>query len=152
VIERESDLPRLVGGTKPGTRATIQVWRKGKTVDLPITVAEMEPDAPPRRPDLPARAVPAANALGLSVSDVPAERLKELRLRSAVQVDAVDGAAARVGLRPGDLIVALNNVEVSNARQFNEAVARLDPKRNVLLLVRRGEQSNFVVVRPQDRQ
>jgi len=151
-IERESDLPRLVGATKPGSRVTIQVWRRGKTVDLPITVAEMEPDAPPRRPDQPARAVPAANALGLSVSDVPAERLKELRLRSAVLVDAVDGAAARVGLRPGDLIVALNNVEVSTARQFNEAVARLDPKRNVLLLVRRGEQSNFVVVRPQDRQ
>jgi serine protease Do len=69
-----------------------------------------------------------------------------------VQVDAVDGAAARVGLRQGDLIVALNNVEVANARQFNEAVGKLDAKRNVVLLVRRGEASQFIIIRPQDRQ
>lgn len=151
-IERESDLPRLVGGTKPGSRVQIQVWRKGKTVDLPIVVAEMEPDAPARKPDQPQRNGAPANALGLTVSDVPADRLKEMRVRSAVQVDAVDGAAARVGLRQGDLIVAVNNVEVQNARQFNEFVGKLDPKRNVVLLVRRGEQSNFIIIRPQDRQ
>ena len=152
VIDRESDLPRLVGATRPGSRVQLQVWRKGKAVDLPITVAEMEPDAPARRPDQAQRPTPAANALGLTVSDVPADKLKELKLRSAVQVDAVDGAAARAGLRQGDLIVALNNVEVANARQFNDAVAKLDPKRNVVLLVRRGEQSNFIVIRPLDRQ
>jgi serine protease Do len=151
-IDRESDLPRLVGATKPGSRVQLQVWRKGKTVDLPITVAEMEPDAPARRPDQGQRPTPAANALGLTVSDVPAERLKELKLRSAVQVDAVEGAGARAGLRPGDLIVALNNVEVANAKQFNDAVAKLDPKRNVVLMVRRGDQTNFVVIRPLDRQ
>lgn len=151
-IERESDLPRLVGSTKPGSRVQIQVWRKGKTVDLPITVAEMEPDAPARRPDQPPRNGPVANALGLTVSDVPADRLKEMRIRSAVQVDNAEGPSARVGLRQGDLIVAVNNVEVQNAKQFNDFVAKVDPKRNVVLLVRRGEQSNFIIIRPQDRQ
>ena len=152
-VERESDLPRIVGSTKPGSKVPVTVWRKGKSVDLQITVAEMEPDAPARKPgEQPKPNGATPNALGLTVSDVPADRLKELKVRGAVQVDNVDGAAARAGLRQGDLIVAVNNVEVQNAKQFNEFVAKLDAKKNVLLLVRRGEQSNFIVIRPQDRQ
>ena len=151
-IDRSSDLPRIVGGTKPGNASTITVWRKGSSRDLKITVVEMAPDRPTaRRGDEKKGGGGNANALGLTVSDVPAERLKELRVRSAVQVDAADGAAARVGLRPGDLILAVNNVEVGNARQFNEQIAKLDPKRNAVLLIRRGEQSTFVIIRPTDR-
>jgi serine protease Do len=152
-IESWTDLPRIVGGTKPGQRVPVQVWRKGKQVELQVTVAEMQPDRPQaRRGDRPRGEGQPANALGMVVSDVPAERLKELKLRGAVQVDSVDGAAARAGVRQGDLIVAVNNVEVQNAKQFNDMVARLDPKRMVTLLVRRGDQSTFVIIRPSDRQ
>jgi methionine-S-sulfoxide reductase len=103
-----------------------------------------------RRPDQTPRAS-AANSLGLAVSDLPTDRLKEMRIRTAVRVDSVDGAAARVGVQVGDLILAVNNVEVQNAKQFNDFVSKLDVKRNVVLLIRRGEQSNFIVIRPQDR-
>ncbi len=150
-IDRATDLPRIVGGTKPGSKVTMTVWRKGAQRDLQVTVGELPADRPlARRGDSPQRGG-SANVLGLVVADVPAERLKELRLRGAVQVESVDGAAARAGLRAGDLIVAVNNVEVQNARQFNDLVARLDPKRNVALLVRRGDQSTFVIVKPSDR-
>lgn len=151
-IERATDLPRIVGGTKPGSKVTMTVWRKGTQRDLHVTVGELPADRPvARRGEPPQRGGASANALGLVVSDVPAERLKELRIRGAVQVDSVDGAAARAGLRPGDLIVAVNNVEVQNAKQFNDLVAKLDPKRNVALLVRRGDQSTFVIIKPSDR-
>ncbi|MEW5879843.1 MAG: DegQ family serine endoprotease [Pseudomonadota bacterium] len=151
-IERATDLPRIVGGTKPGSKVTMTVWRKGTQRDLHVTVGELPADRPvARRGEPPQRGGASANALGLVVSDVPAERLKELRIRGAVQVDSVDGAAARAGLRAGDLIVAVNNVEVQNAKQFNDLVAKLDPKRNVALLVRRGDQSTFVIIKPSDR-
>jgi serine protease Do len=150
-IERSSDLPRIVGGTKPGTRVSMQVFRKGKTIDLQVTVAELPADRPVARRGADTPRGGTANLLGMVVSDVPPEKLKELRLRGAVQVDSVDGAAARVGVRPGDLILAINNVEVTSAKQFNELVAKLDPKNRVLLLVRRGEQSQFLVIRPSDR-
>jgi len=151
-IERSTDLPRIVGGTKPGSKVTMTVWRKGAQRDLHVVVGELPADRPvARRGESPQRGGSSANALGLVVADVPAERLKELRLRGAVQVESVDGPAARAGLRAGDLIVAVNNVEVQNAKQFNDLVAKLDPKRNVALLVRRGDQSTFVIIKPSDR-
>ena len=147
-IERSTDLPRIVGGTKPGTNSTMTVYRKGSQRELKVQVAELPQDRPraARAPDSPKPAVPA-NALGLGVSDVPADKLKELGVRGGVQVDAVDGLAASAGLRPGDIITQMNSVEVQNARQFNEAVAKLDPKKDVAVLVRRGEASRFVIIR-----
>jgi serine protease Do len=151
-IDRATDLPRIVGGTKPGSRVSMSVWRKGIQREMQITVAELPADrAQARRGESPQPGGGTANVLGLVVSDVPAERLKEMRLRGAVQVDSADGAAARAGLRAGDLIVAVNNVEVHNVRQFNDLISKLDPKRNVALLVRRGDQSTFVIIKPSDR-
>ena len=151
-IDSQSDLPRIVGGTRPGTKATMTVWRKGSQRDLQVAVVEMaQEQQTASRGEPPPRSAAPANALGLTVSDLPAEKLKELKIRAAVQVDAVDGPAAAAGLRAGDLILALNNVEVVNARQFNEQVAKLDRKKNTALLVRRGETTQYVIVRPADR-
>jgi serine protease Do len=151
-IESQSDLPRIVGGTKPGNRVTMNVWRKGSGRDVQVTVAEMAADQQvARRGETPPRGAAPANALGLTVSDVPADKLKELGVRGAIQVDAVDGPAASAGLRPGDFILSLNNADVTGARQFNDQVAKLDRKRNVVLLVRRGESTQFVIIRPAER-
>jgi len=151
-IDTQSDLPRIVGGTKPGTKSTMTVWRKGAQRELQVTVAEMaqEPQAA-RRGETPPRPAVPANALGLTVSDLAGDKLKELGVKGAVQVDAVDGPAASAGLRAGDLILAMNNVDVVNAKQFNDQVAKLDRKKNVALLVRRGDATQFVIVRPSDR-
>jgi serine protease Do len=151
-IDSQSDLPRIVGGTRPGSKVSMSVWRKGSQRDLQVTVGEMAQEQQTARSGEPApRGAAPANALGLTVSDVPAERLKELKVRGAVQVEAVEGPAASAGLRSGDLILSVNNADVVNAKQFNEQVAKLDRKRNVALLVRRGDATQFVIVRPADR-
>ena len=152
MIESQSDLPRIVGGTKPGTKATMNVWRKGAARDLQVTVVEMaQEQQTARRGEPPPRSAAPANALGLTVSDLPPERLKEMKIKGAVQVDAVEGPAASAGLRAGDLILSVNNVDVVNAKQFNDQAAKLDRKRNVAVLVRRGDSTQFVIVRPADR-
>jgi serine protease Do len=151
-IDRSSELPRVVGATKPGTRASMTVWRKGKSVDLQVTIAELQADARQARRGEPfPKATPAANALGLAVSDIPPDRLKELRLRNGVLVDAVDGPAANAGIRAGDIILSLNNTDVHNSKQFNEMASKLDLKRNVAVLVRRGDQTQFLIIRPGSR-
>ncbi|MGZ9060126.1 MAG: PDZ domain-containing protein, partial [Burkholderiaceae bacterium] len=147
-IERASDLPRVVGSTKPGSAVNVTVFRKGTQRELPITVVELPAErvASARGPET-AKPGAAANVLGLAVSDIPADRLKELNLRGGVQVDTAEGLAAGSGVRTGDLILQLNNVDVQNTRQFNDAVAKLDPKRDVAVLVRRADATRFVIIR-----
>jgi serine protease Do len=153
-IERSSDLPRLVGGTKPGSRVTLQVWRKGAARDLQVTVAETEPDRVQRaqRPGSPgsgAQPAPAAaNALGIGVTDIPEDRKSQLKVKHGVLVEAVEGVGARAGLRQGDLILSLNNQDITSARQFNDLTAKLDKGKTHVVLVRRGESATFVPLRP----
>ena len=92
-----------------------------------------------------------ANALGLSVTDLPEERKAQLRIKSGVLVEAAEGAAARAGLQPGDIVLALNNVDAQSASQFNEQVAKLDRDRTHVALVRRGDSAQFVPIKPAPR-
>jgi len=149
-VDTATDLPRMVGDTKPGTKTSITIWRKGQTRDLPVTIAEMQPDkttrADAKKP--PAPKPQATNALGIAVSDIPADQLKTLKIRNGVQVDVVDGPAARVGMQKGDVIMRVGDTDVTSAKQFDELTAHLDPQKMVALLVRRGDNTQFVPIRP----
>ncbi|MDF1484359.1 DegQ family serine endoprotease, partial [Ramlibacter sp. H39-3-26] len=128
-IEKTADLPRLVGNTKPGTKSTITVFRRGASRDLSISVAEMEPDQPVKadagKGEKPAVSS-AGEQLGLVVTALTEDQRKELRLRGGVVVDSAVDAAARAGLREGDVIVAIANTTVSNVKEFEAVLARID--------------------------
>jgi serine protease Do len=148
-IERAGDLPRLVGATPIGSRATVTVWRKGAQQDIAVNIVELQDEkavskVPVKKP-APER---SPNALGMQVSDLSEAQRKELKLDGGVLVDASEGAAARSGLRNGDVILQLNNVDVKDAKQFNAAAASLDPKKSVAVLVRRDAATQYVVIRP----
>jgi len=96
-IERSSDLPRLVGNTKPGSRATITVWRKGATRDLQLAIAEMEPEKAVKKDNGKPKPERTPNALGLSVANLSDAQKRELNLDSGVLVDTAEGASARAG-------------------------------------------------------
>jgi len=148
-IEKTSDLPRLVGATKPGARATVTIWRKGATRDIPLTVAEMEPEgAAKNEQKKPQQEPQAVNSLGLGVSDLTDAQKKEAKVDAGVVVETAEGPAARAGLRPGDIIQRLNNTDIKDVKQFNALVAKLESKKMAVLLVRRGDASQFVPLRP----
>ncbi len=149
LIDKSGDLPRLIGATKPGSKTVLQVFRRGGYRDIAVTVAEFEPDAPTRA----AQAEPGASsggktALGLTVSELGDAAKRDLKLRGGVKVDAVDGAAARAGLREGDVILALDNTEVNDVKQFLAAAAKVEKARAVSVMVRRGDWVNYVVIKP----
>ena len=153
-IEKPSDLPRLVGNTKPGTKSTLTVFRRGSSRDLSVTVAEIEPDKPARtaaereEPTPKPSASASAKALGLAVSDLTEAEKKEIKLRGGVKIEAATDNAARAGLKEGDVILAVGNIEVANIKEFEAAVGKADKSKPVSVLFRRGEWAQYTLIRP----
>jgi serine protease Do len=153
-VTRSSDLPRLVGGSALDSKATVTVWRKGQQLELPVTVAELEPEKTAKvgkGKGKGGKAEPEeakANALGLKVTDLTADQKKELGVDGGVVVESAEGVAGRAGLQDGDVLLQLNNIEIKDAKQFNAVVAKLDTKKASVVLVRRGDVTQYISLRP----
>ena len=145
-VERFSDLRRIVGATKPGTRTSMQVFRRGAYKELSVVVAELK--EPALRGGAEGGEARPTDVFGLSLSDLSAPQRRELKLRGGVRVEAAEGAAARAGLREGDVILSADNTEVSSARQLQALLTKLEKAKVVTLVVRRGEATSIVLVRP----
>ena len=147
-IGRWSDLPRLVGDTKPGTISSIEVWRKGKPLTLKVKVAELKADktaAVESSTVKPAEAV--TTVLGMEIVPVEEEVQKKLRITGGVQVTAVEAPASTAGVAEGDIVLAVNDTDIVSPAQFAKVVAGLDQSRPVGLMVRTGDQTRWVAVR-----
>lgn len=136
------DLPRMVGASKPGARATLTLWRKGETRELSVTVGEMKDDKAASAPEEKKK----SNRAGLTVSPLSAEQKKVLKIGSGVLVDNAEGPASRAGIQEGDIILAVNNHEVSSAEELDRLLA--DPQRkSAALLVKRQDNAHYVSIR-----
>jgi serine protease Do len=148
-VGSSNELPRIVAATRPGAKANVEVWRKGERKTVSVTVG----DTPEERTAAVRRTQPkkpggeALSKLGLTVSELNAEQKQQLNIASGVQVDNADGAAARAGIRPGDVITAVGNQEVKSVEELNRLLTPGDRPRTVALLVKRGEGSLYVPLR-----
>jgi serine protease Do len=147
VVNSSEDLPRIVGATKPGTRVPMQVWRNKSARDVQVTVAELQDDraAQQKRGAKPPAAAPGL--FGMTLSDLTEAQRKELKVEGGVLVGEVQGAAARAGIRRGDVILAVNNQDVKSVEHFRELMGQIEKGRIVALLVRRGGNSIYIPFR-----
>jgi serine protease Do len=157
-VDKAADLRRLVANVKPGAKTTLTVFRRGATKDIVVTIGEDErskkPGSGSEGGSEPAPANGPSAALGLKVSELTEAQRKELKLKSGVKVDAATGAAARAGLREGDLILSVDNVEVSSVKAFQAQIAKAekaDKAKALNLVVRREDVTSFVLLKPAAR-
>jgi serine protease Do len=150
-VEKSSDLPRIVGNTKPGSKSWVTVWRRGAQKELPIVVAEIEPEKVAVTQSQPAEITkPSVTQffMGLTVGDLSDIQKKDLKLNNGVVVETVTDPAARAGIREGDVITAMSNSEVKDLKSFELITSKLDKSKPVNVLLRRGEWAQYVVIRP----
>ena len=149
-VDKAGDLPRMVGATRPGQKATVQVFRRGNFRDLTVSVVEFDTDSPKKPADRDAKPAPstAVSNLGLVVSDLTEAQRRELSVKNGVRVEKVDGPAARAGLHEGDVLLSIDNTEVTSASQLESVVSKADKSKSFSVLIRRGAWVSFMVIRP----
>jgi serine protease Do len=150
-VEGSSDLPRIVGGTRPGTQSSVEVWRKGTRRTLSLSVGELMEDrvAAADKPRAKPQAETQANRLGIVVAELSAEQKKDLRIQNGVVVTEVR-PDSKADVRKGDVLMTLvhkgQHTELRSVDQFNRILAGLDGNAVITLQVRRGEATSFVTI------
>ena len=150
-VDSSSDLPRIVGGTRPGVSVPLEIWRKGAAKNLTVVVGELPEDRVAGRATGRGRPTEqAANRLGLVVSDLTREQRRDLKVNGGVIVEEVR-QAVRGDVRTGDIISAVTargqTTEISSADQLNKLLTQIDRNATLTLHVRRGESNLFVTIR-----
>ena len=148
-IAKSTDLPRVVGDTKPGSTVPVQVWRKGATRELTVTVTDTESAQSAKKADVPAVNGSSANTLGVTVTELSDSKKKDLSIKGGVEVTGLgDGALARAGVRPGDVIIRVADTDIAGVKQFEALVKGLDANKAVPVFIRRADSTLVIPVRP----
>jgi serine protease Do len=146
-VDSAVDLRRTLGAIRPGTAVVLQINRRGKPLEIRTTLAEVAPQSAATEPTQPsasnARAGTAAS-WGLAVAELSDADREQLRGASGVKITAVSDAAEAVGLRAGDIILAVGTSEVATVGQFEAALARIDRTRALPVTALRGGWAQFV--------
>jgi serine protease Do len=143
-IKDSVDLPQQVARVAPGSAVQVKVIRDGKETTLPITVGEMK--------ETEVAAAAQEGELGLTVQPLTPQLAENLGLERAdgLVISAVKpgSAAEEAGLRSGDVVVEVNRRTVKNLADYNREISRNEKGKSVLFLVRRGQSSLFLALKP----
>ena len=138
-ISRSSDLAAQVADVKPGSKATLEVWRSGSTKSLDVTVGEMK-DLNVASADKPDQ---EHGRLGVAVRPLTPEERQQVGAKGLL-VEGVEGPAARAGIQAGDVLLSVNGTPIQSAEELRGVVAKAG--KTVALLIQRADAKIFVPV------
>lgn len=147
-VNYSSDLPPLVGRAEVGKAARVKIIRNGKTRILNVGIGQLPEEEKLASMDKPGSG--AANRIGVTVSELTPEQRGNLDLPQDVGVLVTEvrpGSAREAGIRRGDVIVRINNVDIQDPRQLRELVAKLPDGGSVPVLVQRRSGPLFLALR-----
>ncbi len=140
-ISRSSDLPPMVSALKPGSKIRLDVWRNGSPLELSGSVGELKDTAVAMNGD---KQSLGKAKLGIAVRPLTADERRETDLSGGLVVQDVAGSAERAGVRPGDVIVAVNNTPVKSVEELKSLVDKAG--KTIALLVQRDQAQIFIPI------
>jgi serine protease Do len=148
-VETWNDLPPLVGANPPGTKATVKVSREGKEKTFDVVLDALDSDGGTSLAENESKPQ-GSNVLGLAVESITSEKRRELDdPKGGVLITDIESDDAwRAGLRPGDVILMINNRDVENLDDFVSLVEKIESEKAVALRVWRNGTANFIAYTP----
>ena len=148
-LRDSTQLPPMVGTTPIGTKATLEVLRQGKMVELKVEIGELPGDEEEEEKSEPEQAKGEIDDLGLTLSEPSARQREENGWpQGGILVeDVARGAAAKAGIRAGDLIMMLDGQQVNSVEQFRKRLNKLPSGKTVALLVHKRNGPVFLAMR-----
>ncbi len=139
-IASSNELPAIVSSMKPGEQAKLQVWRKGETRPVYVEVGKFA-DEKLASTDGPEA---AKGRLGVVVRPLTPEEQRRSDVSNGVVVQNVAGAAAKAGIQPGDIVIAVNGEAISSTEQLRNLISKAGKR--IAVLVDRGNARIFIPV------
>jgi len=145
-VKESGDLPIVVARTAVDKKVRMKVLRDKKEVVLNVAVGELKDEEV-------VASAPEKGELGLTVQRLTPQMAESLGLdkTEGVVVTAVEpgSVADEAGIRRGDVIMEVDRKGIRNLDDYKKAVAGIRKGRGVLFLVRRGESTLFLALKPQ---
>ena len=146
-IIESSDLPRVVGSTKPNKLVEVVVLRKGKVKKLSFRLGEMPTEDIQISQNNKAPIQDEANKIGLTLQALTPQQKKKLNGKNGLLVISSTGTAEQAGIRRGDVILGLNNSETQSVDQFNKQINAVPAGKTIAVLVQRGDSTLYVPIK-----
>ncbi len=139
-INRSIDLPLLVAESKPGSVARLDIWRNRALLSLNATLSELPDDSTSTRH--PGFGSKSPDKIGLVVSNLPQHDTSV----TGVMVQSSEGIAARAGIQPGDIILAVGNAPVHNVAQYRSLISSAEKRNTIALLIKRDDDTIYMTL------
>jgi serine protease Do len=141
-VTQLGQLSSEIAGMKPGSTARLDVWRNGSRNKMDVAVGELE--EPQNIAAAGAGEQGSTAKLGLTLRELAPEEKAQLKTDGGLVVQNVSGAAARAGIQPGDVILALNDTPLKSVDQLRSLVQKAEKSKTVALLVQRETARIYV--------
>jgi serine protease Do len=146
-IEQSSTLSSFISRQTPGETCTLTIWRARKEQTLKVRVAELKESDSGRANEDDQPTAEGGARLGLMVRPLTADEKEASRASHGVIVERVTGNAARAGVQPGDIVLALNDRPVRSVEDLRSATRALKEGATAALLIQREGGQLFIPVR-----